>query len=54
MGVQNLWNLLLPVGRRVNVESLERKVRGSASMDGKVNDEMMMMMMKHHNKMLVW
>lgn len=26
MGVNNLWRLLLPVGRRVNVESLERKV----------------------------
>ncbi|EWM28048.1 dna repair enzyme [Nannochloropsis gaditana] len=25
MGVHNLWQLLLPVGRRVNVESLERK-----------------------------
>ncbi|EKU20498.1 DNA excision repair protein ERCC-5, partial [Nannochloropsis gaditana CCMP526] len=24
-GVHNLWQLLLPVGRRVNVESLERK-----------------------------
>ena len=30
MGVNNLWQLLLPVGRRVNVESLERKVRTRA------------------------
>jgi hypothetical protein len=26
MGVQNLWQLLQPVGRRISVETLERKV----------------------------
>jgi DNA excision repair protein ERCC-5 len=26
MGVNNLWQLLSPVGRRINVESLERKI----------------------------